>query len=86
MLRKTARPGIARSPVRASVQGARSRLAASRTLRRTPDGAAPEPGAGGPDYLDLVAAADVVSKPGYGIVSECIANGRRALHLSADGS
>jgi L-arabinokinase len=31
-------------------------------------------------YADLVAAADVViSKPGYGIVSECIANGTALL-------
>ncbi len=35
-------------------------------------------------YQDLVAAADVVvSKPGYGIVSECVANEHRAaLHLA----
>ena len=34
-------------------------------------------------YEDLVAAADVVvSKPGYGIVSECIANGTALLHTS----
>jgi hypothetical protein len=35
-------------------------------------------------YPDLVAAADVVvSKPGYGIVSECVANGdAAALHLA----
>jgi L-arabinokinase len=33
-------------------------------------------------YEDLVAAADVVvSKPGYGIVSECIANGTALLYL-----
>jgi L-arabinokinase len=34
-------------------------------------------------YEDLVAAADVVvSKPGYGIVSECIANGTALLYTS----
>ena len=34
-------------------------------------------------YPDLVAAADVVvSKPGYGIVSECIANGTALLYTS----
>ena len=34
-------------------------------------------------YPDLVAAADVVvSKPGYGIVSECIANGTPLLYTS----
>jgi len=35
------------------------------------------------DYEDLVAAADiVVSKPGYGIVSECVANGVALLYTS----
>src|SRR5262249_47060685 len=34
-------------------------------------------------YQDLVAAADVVvSKPGYGIVSECVANGAALLYTS----
>ena len=34
-------------------------------------------------YQDLVAAADVVvSKPGYGIVSECVANGTSLLYTS----
>jgi L-arabinokinase len=34
-------------------------------------------------YPDLVAAADVVvSKPGYGIVSECVANGAALLYTS----
>lgn len=34
-------------------------------------------------YADLVAAADVVvSKPGYGIVSECIANGTALLYTA----
>jgi L-arabinokinase len=34
-------------------------------------------------YADLVAASDVVvSKPGYGIVSECIANGAALLYTS----
>jgi hypothetical protein len=34
-------------------------------------------------YQDMVAAADVVvSKPGYGIVSECIANGTALLYTS----
>lgn len=38
---------------------------------------------GGLRYQDLVAAADVVvSKPGYGIVSECIANGAALLYTS----
>ena len=37
----------------------------------------------GLEYPDLVAAADVViSKPGYGIVSECIANGTALLYSS----
>ena len=37
----------------------------------------------GLEYEDLVAAADVVvSKPGYGIVSECIANGTALLYTS----
>ncbi len=35
------------------------------------------------EYEDLVAAADVVvSKPGYGIVSECIANATALLYTS----
>lgn len=39
--------------------------------------------AAGARYEDLVAAADVVlSKPGYGIVSECIANGPDLLYTS----
>ena len=34
-------------------------------------------------YEDLVAAADVVvSKPGYGIVSECVANNTALLYTS----
>ena len=38
-------------------------------------------------YPDLVAAADVVvSKPGYGIVSECVANGTALLYLAGDAS
>ncbi len=37
-------------------------------------------------YQDLVAAADVViSKPGYGIVSECVANGTPLLYTSRGG-
>lgn len=37
----------------------------------------------GLEYQDIVAAADVVvSKPGYGIVSECIANGTALLYTS----
>jgi L-arabinokinase len=37
-------------------------------------------------YEDLVAAADVVvSKPGYGIVSECIANGAALLYAMRGG-
>jgi L-arabinokinase len=36
-------------------------------------------------YEDLVAAADlVVSKPGYGIVSECVANGTALLFSSRE--
>src|SRR5262249_11219177 len=36
-------------------------------------------------YEDLVAAADVVvSKPGYGIVSECAANGTALLYTSRE--
>ena len=39
--------------------------------------------AAGLGYQDLVAAADVVvSKPGYGIVSECVANGIALLYTS----
>ena len=38
---------------------------------------------GGPRYEDLVAAVDVVvTKPGYGIVSECIANDTAMLYTS----
>jgi hypothetical protein len=38
---------------------------------------------GGLQYEDLVAAADVVvTKPGYGIVSECLANGVAMLYTS----
>jgi L-arabinokinase len=37
----------------------------------------------GLEYQDLVAAADVVvSKPGYGIVSECVANGAALLYTT----
>ena len=37
----------------------------------------------GMSYADLVAAADVVvTKPGYGIVSECVANGAAILYTS----
>jgi hypothetical protein len=43
----------------------------------------PEALPGGLLYQDLVAAADVVvSKPGYGIVSECVANGTALLYTS----
>jgi L-arabinokinase len=56
------------------------------SLRRSEDFAivAPEREApAGLRYEDLVAAADVVvSKPGYGIVSECIANGTALLYTS----
>lgn len=35
----------------------------------------------GVEYADIVAAVDaVVTKPGYGIVSDCIANGARMIH------
>jgi L-arabinokinase len=38
------------------------------------------------DYPDLVAAADVVvSKPGYGIISECAAQGTALLYTSREG-
>jgi hypothetical protein len=53
--------------------------ASSRFTLIDPDLEAP-PGIG---YPDLVAAADVVvSKPGYGIVSECVANGTALLYTS----
>ena len=42
--------------------------------------------ANGLQYKDLVAASDVViSKPGYGIASECLANGAALLYTSRDG-
>jgi L-arabinokinase len=51
---------------------------ASASLRRFKPS---ELAAKGLTYVDLVAAADVVvSKPGYGIVSECIANGASLLY------
>lgn len=44
---------------------------------------APQRSPAGLKYEDLVAAADVVvSKPGYGIVSECAANGTALLYTS----
>jgi L-arabinokinase len=53
--------------------------AGNRLVRLSQDALA----AGGMKYEDLVAAADVVvSKPGYGIVSECIANGTALLYTS----
>jgi len=53
------------------------RIAASGLDVFAPDQAPPA----GLKYEDLVAAADVVvSKPGYGIVSECIANGTALLY------
>ena len=84
-----ARLGIASDrAVRARViqrRGSRPALRCDRR-NRTPDHAcAPEREPPAPlTYPDLVAAADVVvSKPGYGIVSECVANGTRAaLHLA----
>jgi len=43
----------------------------------------PVPPSGGLDHEDLVAAADVVvSKPGFGIVSECVANRTPLLYTS----
>ena len=40
----------------------------------------------GLQYQDLVAASDVViSKPGYGIASECLANGTALLYTSREG-
>jgi L-arabinokinase len=45
--------------------------------------AAPREPPSGLRYPDLVAASDVViTKPGYGIVSECIANGAALLYTS----
>ena len=56
-----------------------ARLAASGLTVLAPDQAPPA----GLRYEDLVAAADVVvSKPGYGIVSECIANRTPLLYTS----
>jgi L-arabinokinase len=73
------------------VEDAGTRQAASPAGRAHVDGAAECPtyvavtyaqlAALGLKYEDLVAAADVVvSKPGYGIVSECIANGAALLY------
>jgi L-arabinokinase len=60
----------AESPEDHSTQPARLRRYPRRALQRL-----------GVRYPDLVAAADVVvSKPGYGIVSECIANGTALLY------
>jgi L-arabinokinase len=43
----------------------------------------PELNARGLRYADLVAASDVVvTKPGYGIISECVANGAAMLYTS----
>ncbi len=54
------------------------RVAQSGLMLLSPDD--PPPGL---QYEDLVAAVDVVvSKPGYGIVSECIANGTPLLYTS----
>jgi len=54
----------------------------SRTDRFTLIAPVREPPAGF-RYQDLVAASDVVvSKPGYGIVSECVANGTALLYTS----
>jgi L-arabinokinase len=59
---------------------ARSSGAAAHHLRRY---SAADLSAAGVRYEDLVAAADVVvSKPGYGIVSECIANDTALLYTS----
>lgn len=56
-----------------------ARLAATGLTVLAPDHAPPA----GLKYEDLVAAADlVVSKPGYGIVSECIANRTPLLYTS----
>jgi L-arabinokinase len=61
-------------------EGARDREASPRQLRHF---TRRELRALGVRYPDLVAAADVVvSKPGYGIVSECIANGAALLYTS----
>ena len=55
------------------------RLAASGLTVLAPEQVPPA----GLRYEDLVAAADVVvSKPGYGIVSECVANGAPLLYTS----
>ena len=56
--------------------------AVSRSNRLTVLSAVREPPPGF-RYPDLVAASDVViSKPGYGIISECIANGAALLYTS----
>ena len=57
------------------------------TARELPEGAAfvdvNELYARGLRYEDLIAAADVVAtKPGYGIISECVANGTAMLYTS----
>ena len=56
------------------------RIAADEHLTVVASATAPRPPLA---YEDLVAAADVViSKPGYGIVSECVANGTPFLYTS----
>jgi L-arabinokinase len=75
------------------VARAAATLSAARIVMTTRDGdVVPEGAIGiaehlvydsGLRYEDLVAAVDIVlSKPGYGIVSECIANGTRLLYTS----
>lgn len=61
-------------------EGAPAAVSSPPTLRSL---TTPALGAMGIRYEDLVAAADVVvSKPGYGIVSECVANGTALLYTS----
>ena len=79
-----ASPAIGRSCCRRSAATARrcrSRRCASRTASRSSSRCSEPPA--GLLYQDLVAAADVVvSKPGYGIVSECVANDTALLYTS----
>lgn len=63
--------------------GADLPLEALRTSTRFATADAPADLPAGLLYQDLVAAADVVvSKPGYGIVSECVANGTALIYTS----
>ena len=80
----SASPAIARSccrPSAATARACRSRRCDGRSASRCIEPVREPPA--GLLYQDLVAAADVVvSKPGYGIVSECVANGTALLYTS----